>query len=104
MKRVLSLCLLAFALNVLGAGVTFAQSGQASENARGACPAGSVLQDSFLDALINEYVPVSIYLVNGIKLQGQITRYDSQVIFLRNSVEEVIYKHAIATIVPARPI
>jgi host factor-I protein len=47
-------------------------------------------------------VPVSIYLVNGIKLQGQIDSFDQFVVLLKNSVSQMVYKHAISTVVPAR--
>ena len=60
------------------------------------------LQDPFLNALRKERIPVSIFLVNGIKLQGQIESFDQFVILLKNSVGQLIYKHAISTIVPAR--
>jgi len=60
------------------------------------------LQDPFLNALRRENVSVSIYLVNGIKLQGQINSFDQFVILLKNSVNQMVYKHAISTIVPAR--
>lgn len=60
------------------------------------------LQDPFLNALRREHVTVSIYLVNGIKLQGQIDSFDQFVILLKNSVNQMVYKHAISTIVPAR--
>ena len=62
------------------------------------------LQDPFLNALRKEKVPVSIYLVNGIKLQGQIDAFDQFVVLLRNSVNQMVYKHAISTVVPARNI
>lgn len=62
---------------------------------------GQTLQDPFLNALRKEKVPVSIYLVNGIKLQGQIESFDQFVVLLRNSVNQMVYKHAISTIVPA---
>ncbi|HEX2201560.1 MAG TPA: RNA chaperone Hfq [Gammaproteobacteria bacterium] len=62
------------------------------------------LQDPFLNALRKEHVPVSIYLVNGIKLQGQIESFDQFVILLKNSVSQMVYKHAISTIVPSRNI
>jgi host factor-I protein len=52
--------------------------------------------------LRKERVPVSIYLVNGIKLQGQIESFDQFVILLRNSVSQMVYKHAVSTVVPAR--
>lgn len=63
---------------------------------------GQSLQDPFLNALRRERVSVSIYLVNGIKLQGQIESFDQFVILLRNTVSQMVYKHAISTIVPAR--
>ena len=63
---------------------------------------GHSLQDPFLNALRKERVPVSIYLVNGIKLQGQIESFDQFVILLRNSVSQMVYKHAVSTVVPAR--
>lgn len=62
----------------------------------------STLQDPFLKALREGRVPVSVYLVNGIKLQGEIESFDQYVVMLRNSVCQMIYKHAISTIVPAR--
>jgi host factor-I protein len=73
------------------------------EEARRAVMAKSQsLQDPFLNALRKEKVPVSIYLVNGIKLQGQIDSFDQFVVLLRNSVSQMVYKHAISTVVPAR--
>lgn len=65
---------------------------------------GHSLQDPFLNALRRERVPVSIYLVNGIKLQGQIESFDQYVVLLRNTVTQMVYKHAISTIVPGRPV
>jgi len=62
------------------------------------------LQDPFLNTLRKEKVPVSIYLVNGIKLQGQIESFDQFVVLLKNSVSQMVYKHAISTVVPARNI
>jgi host factor-I protein len=64
----------------------------------------SLLQDPFLNQLRKERVPVAIYLVNGIKLQGTIESFDQFVVLLRNTVNQMIYKHAISTIVPARPV
>lgn len=63
---------------------------------------GQSLQDPFLNALRRERVPVSIFLVNGIKLQGQIESFDQFVVLLKNNVSQMIYKHAISTVVPAR--
>lgn len=63
---------------------------------------GQTLQDPFLNALRKEKVPVSIFLVNGIKLQGIVESFDQFVVLLKNSVSQMVYKHAISTIVPAR--
>lgn len=63
---------------------------------------GHTLQDPFLNALRKERIPVSIYLVSGIKLQGQIESFDQFVILLKNAVSQMVYKHAISTVVPAR--
>ena len=63
---------------------------------------GQSLQEPFLNALRRDKVPVSIYLVNGIKLQGQIESFDQFVILLKNSVSQMVYKHAISTVVPGR--
>ncbi len=63
---------------------------------------GQSLQEPFLNALRRERIPVSIYLVNGIKLQGQVESFDQFVVLLKNSVSQMVYKHAISTVVPAR--
>ena len=63
---------------------------------------GQLLQDPFLNVLRREHVPVSIYLVNGIKLQGQVESFDQYVVLLKNTVTQMVYKHAISTVVPAR--
>lgn len=63
-----------------------------------------LLQDPFLNALRKEHIPVSIYLVNGIKLQGNVESFDQYVILLRNTVTQMVYKHAISTVVPARAV
>jgi len=65
---------------------------------------GQSLQDPFLNTLRKERVPVSIFLVNGIKLQGQIESFDQFVVLLKNSVSQMVYKHAISTVVPSRNI
>ncbi len=62
------------------------------------------LQEPFLNVLRKERIPVSIYLVNGIKLQGQIESFDSFVVLLKNTVSQMVYKHAISTVVPSRPV
>ena len=65
---------------------------------------GQSLQDPFLNALRRERIPVSIYLVNGIKLQGKVQSFDQFVILLENTVNQMVYKHAISTVVPSRPV
>ncbi len=66
---------------------------------------GQQLQDPFLNSLRKEHVQVAIYLVNGIKLQGQVESFDQYVVLLKNNaVVQMVYKHAISTIVPARSI
>lgn len=65
---------------------------------------GQSLQDPFLNALRKERIPVAIYLVNGIKLQGQVESFDQFVVLLKNSVSQMVYKHAISTVVPSRNI
>lgn len=65
---------------------------------------GHLLQDPFLKTLAREEVPVFIYLINGIKLQGQIETYDRDVVLLKNTSSQIVYKHAISTIVPSRQI
>ena len=63
---------------------------------------GQSLQDPYLNTLRKEQIPVSIYLVNGIKLQGQIEAFDQYVVLLRNTVIQMIFKHAISTVQPSR--
>jgi host factor-I protein len=63
---------------------------------------GQALQDPFLNTLRREHVSVSVYLVNGIKLQGHIESFDQYVVLLKNTVTQMVYKHAISTIVPSR--
>lgn len=63
-----------------------------------------LLQDPFLNLLRKEHVPVSIYLVNGIKLQGHIESFDQYVVLLKNTVTQMVYKHAISTVVPGRAV
>lgn len=95
----------------------FAEASRSSSNkestmeSRASTPAENVtsrksqmLQDPFLNTLRREHVPVSIYLVNGIKLQGQVESFDAYVILLRNVVTQMVYKHAVSTIVPGRSV
>lgn len=65
---------------------------------------GQLLQDPFLDALRKAQIPVSMFLVNGIKLQGQIEHFDQYVVLLKSNVTQMVYKHAISTVVPTRPV
>jgi len=65
---------------------------------------GQTLQEPFLNTLRKERIPVSIFLVNGIKLQGTVDSFDQFVVLLKNSVSQMVYKHAISTIVPSRPV
>ena len=67
--------------------------------ARGVC-----LQEPFLNMLRKEAIQVAIYLVNGIKLQGEIESFDQYVIILRSNISQMVYKHAISTIVPSKPL
>ncbi|NOQ15936.1 MAG: RNA chaperone Hfq [Methyloprofundus sp.] len=62
------------------------------------------LQDTFLNTLRKEHTPVSIFLVNGIKLQGRIDSFDQYVIMLKNTMVQMVYKHAVSTIVPGKAI
>lgn len=62
---------------------------------------GHSLQEPFLNTLRKEKIPVSIFLVNGIKLKGQIDSFDQFVVLLKNNVNQMIYKHAISTVVPS---
>lgn len=64
--------------------------------------ANQLLQNSFLDELHKEKVTVSIFLINGIKLHGIVDSYDEHVIMLKNAVTQMVYKHAISTVVPTR--
>ena len=64
-----------------------------------------LIQDKYLERLCIEQISVSMYLINGIKLLGQISAYDEEIILLKdnkNMCEQLIYKHAISTIVPNR--
>ena len=65
---------------------------------------GQTLPAPYLNVFRKERVPVSIFLVNGIKLQGQIESFDQFVILLKNTVSQMVYKHAISTVVPSRPV
>jgi host factor-I protein len=60
------------------------------------------LQDSFLNSLRKEKVPVVVYLTNGVRLKGVIKGFDNFVIVLKEASEQLIYKHAVSTIVPEK--
>ncbi len=60
------------------------------------------LQDSFLNQLRREKIPVTLYLTNGVRLKGTIAGFDNFVILLRESSTQMIYKHAVSTILPER--
>ncbi len=60
------------------------------------------IQDPYLNALRKDRIPVSIYLVNGVKLQGRVDSFDQFVVILKSNVTQMVYKHAISTIVPSR--
>lgn len=61
-----------------------------------------LLQDPFLNELRKEKVQVSIFLVNGIKLHGIVESFDPNVVMLKNTITQMVYKHAISTVVPSR--
>lgn len=65
---------------------------------------GHPIQEPFLNALRRQRVPVAVYLTNGIKLQGVVAGFDEAVILLKNNTKQMVYKHAIATVVPSRNI
>ena len=65
---------------------------------------GQNLQDLFLNVIRREHIPVSMFLVNGIKLQGQIESFDQYVVLLKSNVTQMVYKHAISTVVPVRAV
>ena len=65
---------------------------------------GHPIQDPFLNALRRQRVPVAIYLTNGIKLQGVVAGFDAAVILLKNNTKQMVYKRAVATVVPSRNI
>ncbi len=64
--------------------------------------AANSLQDSFLNQLRKERVPVVVYLANGVRLKGIVKAFDNFVILLKESNEQLIYKHAISTIIPEK--
>jgi host factor-I protein len=65
---------------------------------------GQSLQDAFLESLRKDGIPVSIFLLNGIKLQGRVDSFDQFVVSLKNITTQAVYKHTISTVVPFRPV
>ena len=63
------------------------------------------LQDTFLNHVRKHKIPLTVFLVNGVKLQGMITWFDNFCVLLRrDGMSQLVYKHAISTVVPSRPI
>ena len=63
------------------------------------------VQDQMLQQLMSEEAPVTVFLVNGFQLRGRVTGYDSFVVLLNtDGKQQMIYKHAISTIAPAKPV
>ncbi len=65
---------------------------------------GQGLQDIFLNQLRKEKIPVLLYLTNGVRLKGIIKGFDNFVILLKDANEQLIYKHAVSTIVPEKSV
>lgn len=62
------------------------------------------LHEAFLKELVYKKMPVSIFLISGIKLHGIVDDYDDQIILLKNSITQMVFKHAVSTIVPSRAV
>jgi len=63
------------------------------------------LQDVFLNAIRKQKTPVTMFLINGVKLQGVVTWFDNfSVLLRRDGHSQLVYKHAISTIMPAMPV
>lgn len=62
------------------------------------------LQDLFLNQMRKEKIPVTMYLVNGARLTGTIKGFDNFVILMKQENQQLVYKHAISTIIPEKPI
>lgn len=62
------------------------------------------LQDIFLNQMRKEKIPVTMYLVNGARLTGTIKGFDNFVILLKQENQQLVYKHAISTIIPDKPV
>jgi host factor-I protein len=63
------------------------------------------LQDTFLNSVLKSKTPLTIFLVNGVKLQGVVSWFDNFCVLLRRDGQsQLVYKHAISTIMPAQPV
>ena len=62
------------------------------------------LQDNYLNQLRKDKIPVIVYLTNGVRLKGVVKAFDNFVILLKESTQQLVYKHAVSTIVPERDI
>ncbi|OGW40265.1 MAG: RNA chaperone Hfq [Nitrospirae bacterium GWD2_57_9] len=62
------------------------------------------LQDIFLNQMRKEKIPVTMYLVNGARLTGTIKGFDNFVILMKQENQQLVYKHAISTIIPDKPV
>jgi len=63
------------------------------------------LQDTFLNSVRKSKTPLTIFLVNGVKLQGVVSWFDNFCVLLRRDGQsQLVYKHAISTIMPAQPV
>ncbi len=62
------------------------------------------LQDNYLNQLRKDKTPVVIYLANGVRLKGTIKAFDNFVIILKESAQQLIYKHAVSTVVPEKDV
>jgi len=62
------------------------------------------LQDNYLNQLRKDKLPVLVYLINGVRLKGVVKAFDNFVILLKDANQQLVYKHAVSTIVPERDI
>jgi len=62
------------------------------------------LQDLYLNYLRKEKIPVVIYLLNGVRLKGLIKGFDNFVVLIKEGSQQLVYKHAISTIVPEKDV
>lgn len=62
------------------------------------------LQDNYLNQLRKDKTPVVVYLANGVRLKGTIKGFDSFVIVLKETTQQLVYKHAISTIIPEKDV